>query len=179
VLQLACAQQSRWRRDAAHGHVAVNVSARQLTSDGFVDHVTDTLARNDLTPDSLCIEITESTLIDVGSSAQQRLHDLKAAGVTIALDDFGTGWASLGYLRRFPIDIIKIDRSFVAGLGADDEDAELVKAVVGLGRALDLTTVAEGVETERQDRLLDEFGCNQAQGYFYGRPAPADATAGA
>jgi EAL domain-containing protein (putative c-di-GMP-specific phosphodiesterase class I) len=145
-----------------------------LSGSQFVRSVADALAVYHLQPDNLCIELTESTLIDAGSSTQTHLEDLKKIGVTLAMDDFGTGWSSLSYLRQFPIDVVKIDQSFVAGLGTDDENTELVRAVVGLGRALDITTVAEGVETETQDRLLCEMGCDRGQGYLYGRPQPAE-----
>jgi diguanylate cyclase (GGDEF)-like protein/PAS domain S-box-containing protein len=175
VLELACAQQARWQAAGSkRDHVAVNVSARQLSSDDFVAHVAKTLASHQLPPESLCIELTESTLIDIGSSAQSCLLELNALGVTLALDDFGTGWSSLAYLRLYPIDIVKIDRSFVSGLGTDNGDTELVRAVIDLGRALDLTTIAEGVETQTQDRRLRDLGCTQAQGFLYGRPQAAD-----
>jgi EAL domain-containing protein (putative c-di-GMP-specific phosphodiesterase class I) len=97
---------------------------------------------------------------------------VKALGVSLALDDFGTGWSSLANLRRFPFDVVKIDRSFVSGLGTDNDDTEVVKAIIGLGRALGLRTVGEGLETEEQGRLLAALGCDCAQGYLYGRPAP-------
>jgi diguanylate cyclase (GGDEF)-like protein/PAS domain S-box-containing protein len=171
VLDLACAQQARWRTvNASQNHVAVNVSARQLAGSGFVKGVSDTLGTHGLQPENLCLELTETSLIDVGASTLARLHSLKAIGVSLALDDFGTGWSSLNHLRRFPIDIVKIDQSFVSGLGTNADDTELVKAVVDLGRALALTTVAEGVETLAQDRILREMGCAQGQGFLYGRP---------
>jgi EAL domain-containing protein (putative c-di-GMP-specific phosphodiesterase class I) len=131
------------------------------------------VAAHDLRPENLCIEITESTLIDVGSSTRGRVHELKDLGVSIALDDFGTGWSSLSYLRRFPFDVVKIDQSFVAGLGTNHDDTQLVKAVIDLAHALNLGTIAEGIETEGQDQLLRQMGCSQAQGYLYGRAEPA------
>jgi EAL domain-containing protein (putative c-di-GMP-specific phosphodiesterase class I) len=174
VLDLACAQQARWRAaGSSRGHVAVNVSARQLGSDHFVCGVEKVLAAYDLRPEEVCIEVTESTLIDVGSSTRGRLHELKDLGVSLALDDFGTGWSSLSYLRRFPFDVVKIDRSFVAGLGANHSDTQLVKAVIDLAHGLNLETIAEGIETGPQDQLLRQMGCTQAQGYLYGRPEPA------
>jgi diguanylate cyclase (GGDEF)-like protein/PAS domain S-box-containing protein len=174
VLDLACAQQARWRAaGSSRGHVAVNVSARQLGSDHFVCGVEKVLAAYDLRPEEVCIEVTESTLIDVGSSTRGRLHELKDLGVSLALDDFGTGWSSLSYLRRFPFDVVKIDRSFVAGLGANHSDTQLVKAVIDLAHGLNLGTIAEGIETGPQDQLLRQMGCTQAQGYLYGRPEPA------
>jgi diguanylate cyclase (GGDEF)-like protein/PAS domain S-box-containing protein len=171
VLDLACAQQAQWRAaNSGQDHVAVNVSARQLAASGFVRTVSDTLAAYSLRPDNLCLELTETSLIDIGPNTLVRLHDLKAMGVRLALDDFGTGWSSLNHLRRFPIDTVKIDQSFVSGLGQNASDTELVKAVVDLGHALDLTTTAEGVETSAQDGLLRTMGCTQGQGFLYGRP---------
>ena len=159
--------------NSGQDHVAVNVSARQLAASGFVRTVSDTLATYSLRPDNLCLELTETSLIDIGPDTLVRLHDLKAMGVRLALDDFGTGWSSLNHLRRFPIDTVKIDQSFVAGLGQNASDTELVKAVVDLGHALDLTTTAEGVETTAQDDLLRTMGCTQGQGFLYGRPQMA------
>ena len=144
VLELACAQQARRRAaGSSRDHVAVNVSARQLGSDHFVDGVEKVLAAYDLRPEKVCIEVTESTLIDVASSTRGRLHELKDLGVSLALDDFGTGWSSLSYLRRFPFDVVKIDQSFVAGLGTNHSDTQLVKAVIDL---------AEGLNLERRRR---------------------------
>ncbi len=174
VLELACAQQARWRAaGSSRDHVAVNVSARQLGSDHFVDGVEKVLAAYDLRPEEVCIEVTESTLIDVASSTRGRLHELKDLGVSLALDDFGTGWSSLSYLRRFPFDVVKIDQSFVAGLGTNHSDTQLVKAVIDLAEGLNLGTIAEGIETGPQDQLLRQMGCVQGQGYLYGRPEPA------
>jgi diguanylate cyclase (GGDEF)-like protein/PAS domain S-box-containing protein len=174
VLDLACAQQARWCAvKASQDHVAVNISGRQLSGSELAGSITDALRAHSLRPDNLCIELTESSLIDTGPNVLARLCDLKAIGVKLALDDFGTGWSSLNHLRRFPIDIVKIDKSVVSGLGANAEDSELVKAVVDLARTLDLTTIAEGVETTTQDGLLREMGCAQAQGFLYGRPQTA------
>jgi diguanylate cyclase (GGDEF)-like protein/PAS domain S-box-containing protein len=174
VLDLACAQQARWQASgSSRAHVAVNVSAHQLSSNDFVAQVSAAVKGYGLGPNTLCVELTESTLIGVGSSIQARLHELKALGVTLALDDFGTGWSSLSYLRRFPIDIVKIDQSFVSGLGTSSDDTEMVRAVIDLARALGLSTVAEGVETDIQDRLLRQLGCDHAQGFLYGKPEAA------
>jgi EAL domain-containing protein (putative c-di-GMP-specific phosphodiesterase class I) len=174
VLDLACAQQARWQAaGSSRDHVAVNVSARQLGSERFVSSVEGVLAAHGLRPENLCIEITEPTLIDVGSSTRGRIHELKDLGVSLALDDFGTGWSSLSYLRRSPFDVVKIDRSFVAGLGTDHGGTQLVKAVIDLAHALNLGTIAEGIETDAQDQLLRQMGCAKAQGHLYGRPVPA------
>ncbi|MGI8750874.1 MAG: PAS domain S-box protein [Acidimicrobiales bacterium] len=175
VLEMACAQQARWGQPTpAATYMSVNLSARQLSSARLVEQVGTTLRDHRLNPDRLCLELTESVLIDAGASTRRGIDDLKALGITLAIDDFGTGWSSLAYLRRFPIDIIKIDRTFVSGLGHDNDDTEVVRAVIGLGHALRLTTVAEGVETPSQAELLRELGCDHAQGYLYGRAQPAD-----
>jgi diguanylate cyclase (GGDEF)-like protein/PAS domain S-box-containing protein len=175
ILNLACEQQGGWdRAGRAMRSVSVNLSAHQLESRTFVHRVIDTLSRHRLPASQLCIELTESALVDSGPCAQDNIEDLKALGVTIALDDFGTGWSSLANLRRFPVDVLKIDRSFVAGLGVVDDDTEVVRATIGLGHALHMIVVAEGVETEAQAALLRELGCDRAQGWLFGRPQHPD-----
>jgi diguanylate cyclase (GGDEF)-like protein/PAS domain S-box-containing protein len=175
ILDMACEQQAAWdRAGRAMRSVSVNLSAHQLESRTFAHQVMETLARHRLPASQLCVELTESTLVGSGPCAQDNLVDLKALGVTIALDDFGTGWSSLTNLRRFPVDVLKIDRSFVAGLGIVDDDTEVVRATIGLGHALRLTVVAEGVETEAQAELLRELDCDRAQGWLFGRPQHPD-----
>jgi EAL domain-containing protein (putative c-di-GMP-specific phosphodiesterase class I) len=173
VLGQACAQQAEWelREPGTFQTVAVNVSARQLATRGLVDQVAASLSAHDVRPEALCLELTESALIDSTPATHRAVEGLKALGVLIALDDFGTGWSSLAYLRRFPIDIIKVDRSFVSGLGTDNDDAEVVRAVISLGHALRLTTVAEGIETYDQLAYLRGLGCDYGQGYLFGKPA--------
>jgi diguanylate cyclase (GGDEF)-like protein/PAS domain S-box-containing protein len=175
VLRQACEQQVRWRAERTGlNHVAVNVSARQLSDNNFANCVAAVLADTGLPAEMLCLELTETALIDAGNSSRNQIASVKALGVTLALDDFGTGWSSLAYLRQFPFDIVKIDRSFVAGLGNDADDTEVVKAIIGLGQALGLRTVAEGVETDQQAIVLRQLGCDHCQGYLYGRPEPAE-----
>ena len=157
--------------------VSVNISPRQLISPGLVAQVRHTLAAWELPPELLCLELTENALIDAGLSVRSSLRELKGMGISIAIDDFGTGWSSLRYLRRFPVDVVKIDRSFVAGLGVDASDTEVVRAVIGLGHALGLDVVAEGVETHEQSAILAELGCHHAQGYLFGRPSPPETIA--
>jgi diguanylate cyclase (GGDEF)-like protein/PAS domain S-box-containing protein len=173
VLGQACSQQAEWglREPGALQTVAVNVSARQLAARGLVDEVAASLSAHDVRPEALCLELTESALIDSTPATRRTVEGLKALGVLIALDDFGTGFSSLAYLRRFPIDIIKVDRSFVSGLGTDNDDAEVVRAVISLGHALRLTTVAEGIETYDQLAYLRQLGCDYGQGYLFGKPA--------
>jgi EAL domain-containing protein (putative c-di-GMP-specific phosphodiesterase class I) len=176
VLDRACRQAAQWRHgtEGRRLQVSVNISPRQLGSPGLPAQVRSTLAAWDLPGEQLCLELTENALIDAGFVVRSSLAELKDMGVSIAIDDFGTGWSSLAYLRRFPIDVVKIDRSFVSGLGTDPGDTEEVRAVVGLARALGLEVVAEGVETEAQRRALGDLGCGLAQGYLFGRPVAAD-----
>jgi EAL domain-containing protein (putative c-di-GMP-specific phosphodiesterase class I) len=151
--------------------IAVNLSARQFEQEDIVATVRAAIDDAGIAPRQLCIEVTEGTLMANGSAAVlQRLHEL---GVRVAIDDFGTGYSSLYYLKRFPVDVVKIDRSFVDGLGTDADDEAIVTAVLSLGHALGLRVVAEGVETEAQlDRLVG-LGCDAVQGYLVSRPVPA------
>jgi diguanylate cyclase (GGDEF)-like protein len=177
VLAAGMDQCARWRAmlpDTAPT-VAINISARQFLQDDFVGLVAATLEHTGADPGDICLEITESVLMDDIDLTLATLRRLKALGVQLAVDDFGTGYSSLSYLRRFPVDILKVDQSFVSGLGYDPEDSAIVQAVVHMGRALQLTTVAEGVETAHHLIELRELDCDIAQGYHFARPAPADA----
>ncbi|MEI8337172.1 MAG: bifunctional diguanylate cyclase/phosphodiesterase [Actinomycetes bacterium] len=174
VLREACSQLGRWIMDgdvSANFTVSVNVSARQFEGSDLIEVVRQSLALSGLIPSQLVIEITEGTLMEPASiEALRALHDL---GVQVAIDDFGTGYSSLYYLKRFPVDIVKIDRSFVDGLGHDPDDEAIVSAVLGLGHALGLLVVAEGVESELQMQALSALGCDSAQGFLISRPLPA------
>ena len=152
----------------------VNVSARQLASDRLPGTVAQILAESRLGPGDLCLEVTETLLIEDPESSIATLSALKALGVQIAVDDFGTGYSSLQHLRNFPIDCVKIDRSFVRGLPDSSEDAAIVGAVIELGHALGLSVTAEGIETEAQLANLRASGCDTAQGFLFSRPEPAD-----
>jgi CheY-like chemotaxis protein len=132
------------------------------------------VVRSAIDPSRLCLEITESALMQDATAAERILGSLKALGLRLAIDDFGTGYSSLSYLRRFPIDILKIDQSFVAQLGTDAESTAIVTSIVHLAMALDLEIVAEGVETREQLTQLELLGCHLAQGYFWSRPVPAE-----
>jgi diguanylate cyclase (GGDEF)-like protein/PAS domain S-box-containing protein len=169
VMREACREAATWLRPLS---IAVNVSALQLTSDGFVEIVQRTLSETGLSADRLEIEITETALIRDPNRALQTLQKLKALGVNIAMDDFGTGYSSLSNLRAFPFDKIKIDRSFIQAVHTNPQAAAIVRAVLGLGRGLGLPVVAEGVETSEELRFLGLEGCTEAQGYLFGRPAP-------
>lgn len=169
VMREACREAATWMRPLT---IAVNVSALQLTSDGFVEFVQSTLDGTKLPPERLEIEITETALIRDPNRALQTLQRLKALGVNIAMDDFGTGYSSLSNLRAFPFDKIKIDRSFIQSVHTNPQAAAIVRAVLGLGRGLGLPVIAEGVETSEELRFLGLEGCTEAQGYLFGRPAP-------
>ena len=171
VLRRALADARRW----PGLYIAVNLSPVQVRDPALVELVSDTLARNGVAPSRLMLEVTEGVLIDNPDEAKARLDALKALGVRLALDDFGTGYSSLTYLQRFKFDKLKIDRGFVAPLGRDAGSNALVQAIVALGRALDLTLLAEGVETEEQRVLLRLAGCDEMQGYLFARPGPREA----
>jgi predicted signal transduction protein with EAL and GGDEF domain len=178
VLTEACRQMVRWEGEGLVSpdmRINVNLSPRQVSDPGFVASVAAVLAESALDPQRLSLEITESVLVDDTESALETLRELKSLGVRLVLDDFGTGYSSLAYVRRFPIDVLKIDRSFVGGLGLNSEDSAIVAAVISMSAALGVGTVAEGVETEDQADRLRALGCDHAQGYLYGRPLDAAA----
>ncbi len=152
--------------------MAINLSARQLSSPVLVATITEALHDAGLRPGCLHLEVTESALIDDLATSIERLTALKDLGVHIDIDDFGTGYSSLSYLKRLPIDTLKIDRSFTDGLGTDPHDTTIVNAIISLGRALDLDLIAEGVETTTQLAELQRLGCRLAQGFHWSRPLP-------
>jgi diguanylate cyclase (GGDEF)-like protein/PAS domain S-box-containing protein len=177
VLREACRQAAQWVNALPDGralHMSVNVSALQLVRcAGLVDSVAEILRDSGADPASLVLEITESALMGNPQGALEILAELKALGVDLAIDDFGTGYSSLAYLKRFPVDVLKIDRSFVSGLGQNPEDSAIVASIVGLARAVGLVAVAEGVETAEQLVALQQLGCEFGQGYLWSRPLPA------
>jgi len=170
VLREAVRQAARWQACGLRLIASVNVSAVQFQQPGFVDSVADALRESGLAPQWLELELTESILIQNAQDALLRLQALSELGVKLAIDDFGTGYSSLGYLKRFPIGRLKIDRSFVRGLPSDESDKGIVSAILTLGRALHLQVIAEGVETEEQRAFLTGAGCDEYQGFLY---APA------
>jgi diguanylate cyclase (GGDEF)-like protein len=173
VMEHAVAQAAQWRRAGLDIHVAVNVSAIVLVDATLPDRITETLERHALTPDNLCVEVTEDAVMRDTSRAIAILERIKASGVEISVDDFGTGQSSLEQLKNVPADELKLDRSFVLGMVDDPQDAAIVGSVVGLGRALGLRVVAEGVETPQVWQRLAELGCDVAQGFGLARPMPA------
>ena len=178
VVEEACRQLARWvLRGAALPllHLSVNLSARQLLDGRIVAETRRALAAWRIPASALCFEVTETALLADTEACSQTLHALDALGVGIALDDFGTGYSSLGYLKRFPrIDVLKIDRSFVSGIGDDSDDDLIVGAIAGLGRGMRATVVAEGVETAEQALRLRLLGVKVAQGYLWSRPVPPE-----
>ncbi len=175
VLEEACRQARLWQ-PAASGTpliMNVNLSGRQFQQPSLVADVNEALDAAGLDPRSLKLEITESVVMQDVDAASAILAALSEVGVRIAIDDFGTGYSSLAYLKRFPIETLKIDRSFVSGIVNDPHDAAIVRGVVALAKSLGLTVTAEGIETIAQQRQLVEVGCDLGQGYLFGRPAPA------
>jgi EAL domain-containing protein (putative c-di-GMP-specific phosphodiesterase class I)/ActR/RegA family two-component response regulator len=175
VLEQACVEARRWHAldpDRPPLIVCVNVSGRQFES-GLPELVAGVLAGTGVDPSTMCLEVTESVVMENAEFAITTLRELKALGVRISIDDFGTGYSSLAYLRRFPLDELKVDKSFVDGLGRDPESTAIVAAVMGMAHALDLVVVAEGVETKAQEAALRNLGCDEAQGNLYARPHPA------
>jgi diguanylate cyclase (GGDEF)-like protein len=171
VLRRALADAKRW----PHLYVAVNLSPLQVRGRGIVDLVRSALAESGVAPSRLVLEITEGVLIDNPDEMVRRIEDLHRLGVRVALDDFGSGYSNLSYLQRFPLDKLKIDRSFTVALGNSTNGGVIIQAIVALGRALGLSVLVEGVETEQQRVLLRLAGCDEMQGFLFAKPAPAHA----
>ena len=175
VMHEACRQLMEWRKAGVPTvEIAVNLSARQFRKTDLISMVSAALSANSINASQLKIEITESLLMENPDESIVMLHKLKAMGMQIALDDFGIGYSSLSYLKQFPIDILKIDQSFVHGVPNNSGDSAMVKAMISLAHSLGLTTTAEGAETEEQIKFLRDHGCDRAQGYFFSRPIPAE-----
>ncbi len=174
ALEAACLQAAHWHHRGAPVTISVNLSPRQLGEAGLVDEVAKILHRTKVDPDAIWLEITESTLMRDAEGAVVTLEGLRRLGVHLSVDDFGTGYSSMTYLKRFPVEALKVDRSFVDGLGSESSDTAICTAVVSLAHALDLRAVAEGVETAGQVAALRTLGCELAQGYLFGRPQPAE-----
>jgi diguanylate cyclase (GGDEF)-like protein/PAS domain S-box-containing protein len=171
VLRTACTQNKAWQQAGLpHLCVAVNLSARQFMRDGLLQDVARVLAETGLTASLLELEITESMVVQNPAHAVALLDGLKAMGVRLSIDDFGTGYSSLSYLKRFPIDNLKIDRSFIQDLPADGEDAAITRAIIAMAHSLKLKVIAEGVETDRQRQFLRQHNCNEMQGFLYSKP---------
>lgn len=169
----ACRQGAAWARGGEPIRVSVNVSAHQLADAAFPDAVDAALSAHDLPPALLEIELTESVLVEDPTATRRTLEALQSRGLRVAVDDFGTGYASLAYIRHFPMDTLKIDRAFVRGLPGDAEGAAITNAIIALGRSLRLELVAEGVETEAEQEFLRAASCPVIQGYLHAKPMPA------
>lgn len=176
VLETACLQMRRWSDEGLRSlRLSVNVSSHQLCYGDFAAMLAEVMKRTGIRSRHLEIELTESGIVAQDPGTLDQLRRLKGLGVSIAIDDFGTGYSSLGYLRRFPVDTIKIDRSFVAGICSKREDAAFVCAIIAMAHCLSLRVVAEGVETEAQLAFLRRNGCDEAQGFLFAEALPADA----
>ena len=172
VMETACVQLARWAEDAGTAglSIAVNVSARQFLQERFVADVCQILDRTGANPTRLELELTESSLVTDVESVIRKMDALKARGVGFSLDDFGTGYSSLAYLKRLPLDQLKIDQGFVRDILDDPNDAAIARTVIVLAESLGLSVIAEGVETEAQCAFLREQGCHAHQGYLFSRP---------
>jgi len=176
VLREACRQQVAWQRRNPDEPmlVRVNLSARQIGQPDLLSQVVTIMRETGIQPANLCLEITETTVMADAAASLEVLEKLRGLGVELAIDDFGTGYSSLSYLKRFPVDVLKIDRSFVDGLGADPDDTAIVQAIMVLASTLGLRVTAEGVETETQLDELLRLGCSRVQGYLFARPESVD-----
>jgi EAL domain-containing protein (putative c-di-GMP-specific phosphodiesterase class I) len=176
VLRTACAQLKAWQHDASTRDLtlAVNVSAKQFRHTDFVAEVQRALVESGAKPSHLKLELTESTLLENIDDAIAKMRELKLLGVSFSLDDFGTGYSSLQYLKRLPLDQIKIDQSFVADIITNPNGAAIVLAIIAMGEALELDVIAEGVETEAQQYFLNKHGCYAFQGYLFSKPVPLE-----
>jgi diguanylate cyclase (GGDEF)-like protein/PAS domain S-box-containing protein len=181
ALETACAQTAHWQRvrDAEAStrrhplSISVNLAARQVADRTLAKVVADIISRTGIAPEAIVLELTENTLMLDTASTIDALHALRSQGVHLSIDDFGTGYSSLSYLKRFPVEALKIDRTFISGLGRETEDTSIVEAIIRLAHALELSAVAEGLETPTQLETLRTLGCDFAQGYLLGRPLPA------
>ncbi|MDX6211958.1 MAG: hypothetical protein QOF82_1045 [Frankiales bacterium] len=174
VVQEACRQATSWSAVGIDLEMAVNLSARQVSHPETIATIAEALTAAGLEPRRLLVEVTESAVLEDADAAQLALTQLSALGVRIAIDDFGTGYSSLLYLKRYPIQVLKVDRGFVSGMGVSDDDDAIVASVVSLAKAVGAVCIAEGVETEAQHAALLALGCRYAQGFLFGRPVPAD-----
>ena len=177
VLQEACRQMAAWKvqfQTGAPGIVSVKQSARQFAQPDLVSQLAQVLEKTGLDARQLKLEMTESLVMQNVETASAMLKEMKALGVLLAIDDFGTGYSSLSYLSRFPIDTLKVDRSFVSRIGEDKENLEIVRTIITLAHNLKMNVIAEGVETAEQLSQLRDLGCEYGQGYYFSRPVSAE-----
>jgi EAL domain-containing protein (putative c-di-GMP-specific phosphodiesterase class I) len=176
ILETACRQLATWAAEPSHSalFLSVNISAVQYHQSDFVTQVKEVIERTGANPQRLKLELTESLMLDNIDDIVNKMSLLKATGIGFSLDDFGTGYSSLSYLKRLPIEQLKIDRSFVQDLMTDPNDMAIIKTMLALAKSMDLSVIAEGVETEDQRNCLADLGCNQYQGYLYSRPGTVE-----
>jgi EAL domain-containing protein (putative c-di-GMP-specific phosphodiesterase class I) len=176
VLNTACVQLNIWQQlgNTRHLVLAINVSAKQFRQKSFVDEVRSTVQNHNINPHLLKVELTESMLVGNVDDTIENMQSLKQIGIQISLDDFGTGYSSLQYLKRLPLDQIKIDQSFVRNIGIDKSDNTIVDTIIRMTTGFDMEVIAEGVETEAQFEFLSHHGCNKFQGYLYSKPVPIE-----
>jgi EAL domain-containing protein (putative c-di-GMP-specific phosphodiesterase class I) len=180
ALQEGCRQLHEWMHDYGTRFplaLSINASARSLAHLGYIDAVRDALSQCDVPPELIYLEITESALMDMTGSTMKVLNGLRELGVRLAIDDFGTGYSSLNYLKRFAVDLLKVDQSFVEGIGHDAHDSAIAATVINLAHNMRLSALAEGVEARPQVEKLKSLGCDLAQGYHFGPPQPPEALA--
>ena len=176
LMKEACHKLSQWQQHESMSHLklSVNISMKEFMEDGFVRQVHQTIEASGVDSASLELEITESIGHSNPEELIEKLHLLRLADLKLAMDDFGTGYSSLSYLKKLPLDVLKIDQSFVRDLGVDISDESIVQAIIKVGETLGLEVIAEGVESEEQFKLLKQYGCRKFQGYYFGRPVPAE-----
>jgi PAS domain S-box-containing protein len=172
ILEKACRQTAEWRDAGFNLELAVNLSTRQLAAPALYEDITTSLAESELDPSALWLEVTETSLVEDADLAADLLHRLATDGIRVAIDDFGTGWASLTYLKQFPVHALKIDDLFVDGVDHDPQDSAIARSIISLGGELGLLVVAEGIETRAQQSALQTLGCSVGQGYLFGKPTP-------
>ena len=180
VLQEACRQMSAWQKQLSSSPallITVNISTKHFDRPGLIERIDQVLNETGLDAASLVLEITEGAFIDDVEATISILSQLKSRGIQIQIDDFGTGYSSLGYLHRFPIDAIKIDRSFISGVGINGESKKIVKTIVRLAHNLGMSVIAEGIETEDQLAQIKKYDCEYGQGFFFAKPGDSKETA--
>lgn len=175
VIKEACTQNSKWQQQGYQAiRMAVNLSPKQFNQDDIMNRIFNQIISSDLSPKYVELEITEGALVEDVEKSCDILMQLKKWGIQVSIDDFGTGYSSLSYLKKFPLDTLKIDQSFVRDLMDDSDDAAIVQAIIAMAKSLNFNVIAEGVETQQQLNYLASHGCNEVQGYFLGKPVPAD-----
>jgi EAL domain-containing protein (putative c-di-GMP-specific phosphodiesterase class I) len=176
VLDTACSQLKAWKGNAKTRHLtmSINVSAKQFHEATFVSQVHGSVLRYNINPELLKLEPTESILLQHIDDTVATMNELKMIGIHFALDDFGTGFSSLQYLKKLPLNQLKIDQSFVRDIVSDANDQAIIRTIIAMAQSLNLETIAEGVETEEQQRILEAEGCNLYQGYLFGKPVPIE-----